>query len=238
MVPSHICRSPMPWVLLHPHTITRLVFALFVGNSLDGLSSLACRIQCPFFLKTSWNVDLFPLSFDPSQMISVPYNSAAFLHKMNKCLPLCMIFQMIFQSTPKSMWLCPSWWHDGFSNSTAWGLDGHAHSAAVAPLGLSHRDFPWLPESFHNIMNLDGERPKLLTSILRWETLSLNWLTILSWSLAQSYCPNYFWVCCSLHILFFFKNIFTKYNWVCQWKHWTVMGARRNQKQTREYAES
>ena len=44
-----------------------------------------------------WPENTFPLSFSPSQMTSGPENSAAFLHKINKCLPLRTIqFQVPF----------------------------------------------------------------------------------------------------------------------------------------------
>ena len=58
MVPSHICRSPMPWMhWCTPIPSQRLFFALFIGNSLWSFSSLTHRIGCKFFQKTSWNVD-------------------------------------------------------------------------------------------------------------------------------------------------------------------------------------
>ena len=124
-----------------------------------------------------------------------------FLCKIKKCLPLYIIqFQVAFLDAAAD---CVEWqWFskvlpspcgyvhhgsmDGFSNNTAWGLDGHAHSAAVTALGLLAPRFPLTPWIFSQyIWTVDGERPKFF-AILRWETLSLNWLTIFSQSLAQS----------------------------------------------------
>ena len=52
----------------------------------------------------------------PTQMTSGPENSAAFLCKISKCLPLCIIqFQVAaldndFPSTPKPMSIMVAWW--------------------------------------------------------------------------------------------------------------------------------
>ena len=50
MVPLHICRSPMPWGLMHPIPSQRLAFPLFVDSNLDGhLRHVESEIR--FFLK-------------------------------------------------------------------------------------------------------------------------------------------------------------------------------------------
>ena len=174
----------------------RLVFVLCVGNS-------------AFFPKTSWNVDspenIFPLSFGPSQMTLGPEN---LMNKWNKCLPLCIIqFQVVFLDAAadcvKSEWfykVLPSPCGH-VSIMVAWRFLKQYRLRAqwftciqqqFPPLVLKYRDYSWLPESFHDFMNCwwcrrdgDGERPKFFANLQR-ETLSLNWLTILSRSLAQS----------------------------------------------------
>ena len=148
-----------------PYHYRGLVFALLVRNSLDGL---------------------FPLG---------PENSAAFLCKINKCLLLCKIqFQVAFfdavADCVKWQWFskvlpspCGYVHHDSMAVSQTIQLEG------LMVMGIQqrfqHRDFPWPPEYFHNIMNC-GWWKFFIFAILHRETLSLNWLTILSRSLAQS----------------------------------------------------
>ena len=52
-------------------------------------------------------------------------------------------------------------------------------------LTFTHQDFPDSLNLFTILWTVDGERPKFF-AILHWESLSLNWLKILSQSLAQS----------------------------------------------------
>ena len=188
----------MPWALMHPHTITEASFALFVGNSLDGVFHLwHIESDIHFSWKESWNIwpdNTFRLSFGPSQKTSGPKNMAAFLSKSSKCLPLCIIqFQVssswcsgklcwvtrIFQSTPEPMWLC--------SIMVAWRFLKQYRLRARWSRAFSSGFHPWplhkiSPDSlnlFTILWTVDGEKPKLF-AILHWETLSLNWLTILS----------------------------------------------------------
>ena len=157
MVPSHIYWSPMPWALMHTHTITEacFFFAVFIANSLDG-----------FFIEsdicTRLTREHFPLFFSPSQI------TWKLQHKINKCLPFCIKqFQVAFL--------------DAAANSVEWEwfskvlprLSGYVHhgsmtvSQTILPegskvtgieqrflaLAFMHQYFLWLPESFHNIMN-------------------------------------------------------------------------------------
>ena len=156
MVSSHICRSPMPWALMHPHPITEAGFCSFRWYSLHNTIS-SCISWCSG--------------------------------------RLCWV-TMIFQSTPEPMWLCPSWWHDGFSNNAIknrnrWSC---AFSSGFRPWPLRTEISPDLLNLFMIIWTVDGERP-ILFAILSWETLSLNWLTILSQSLAQCGEPWPFLAC-------------------------------------------
>ena len=79
--------------------------------------------------------------------------------------------------------------HDGFSNNTAWGLDGLVHSAVVTAFGLYAPEIS--PDSlnlFTILWTVNGERLKLF-AILHWETLSLNRQTIISQNFAQMMHP-------------------------------------------------
>ena len=101
-----------------------------------------------------------------SQMTSSPENLAVFLRKINKCLPICIIqFQVAFLDATADciewQWFCkvlPSpcgyVYHDGFSDNTAWGLDGQAHSASVSALGLYALIFPPNPWIFSRYCEL------------------------------------------------------------------------------------
>ena len=76
MVALHICITPIP--------SQKLVFALFI--SLFHLWHMESDICFP-----KKQADQFPLTFGPSQITSGPENSVAFLCKINRCLPLCII---------------------------------------------------------------------------------------------------------------------------------------------------
>ena len=90
----------MPWTLMHPH-ISFCTFRWLQSGC--SFSSMARRIRHPFFPKTSWNVDLsdqrtrFHCLSVHLRWLSGPENSAAFLCKIYKCLPLCIIqFEVAF----------------------------------------------------------------------------------------------------------------------------------------------
>ena len=102
MVPSNICRSPMPWALMHPRASQWLVFALFVGNSLGGLFNLwHVESDVRFSQKqaeicTHLTREHVSTVFR-SQMTLGPETSVAFQQKIHKRLPLCIIqFQGAF----------------------------------------------------------------------------------------------------------------------------------------------
>ena len=83
--------------------------------------------------------------------------------QINKCLSFCKIqFQVAFLDAAAD---CVAWqWfskvlpspcgyiqHVGFSNNTAWGLDGHGDSAAVSALAFTHQDFPWIFSRYYEL---------------------------------------------------------------------------------------
>lgn len=51
----------------------------------------------------------------------------------------------VFLSTPEPKWLYQSQYHDSFSSSAAWELEGHAHSISVSALGPYTLKFPLSP---------------------------------------------------------------------------------------------
>ena len=142
----------------------------------------------------------FPLSFGPFQMTLGPKNLAAILRKIYKCLPLCIIqFQVAFLDAVAD---CVEWqWFSkvllsplAMSIMVAWRFLkqyrlrarwSHAFSSSYRPWPLLTEISPDSLNLFMVLCTVDGEIPKLF-AILRWETLSLNWLTVLSQSLAQS----------------------------------------------------
>ena len=153
----------------------------FLWFPFNQLSIKACRPRCVHSLanqwlewtkgaennqKTSRHSGPPGLEFDTCALDGRPI---IFFNSGGKYTSLCIIqFQvafldaaaglcwvtMIFQSTPEPMWLCPSWWHDGISNNTAWRLNGHAHSAAVSALGLYAPRFPLTPWIFSRYYEL------------------------------------------------------------------------------------
>ena len=97
-----------------------------------------------------WPENYFPLSFCPSQMTSGPENSAVFVCKINKCLPLCIIqFQVAFLDAAAD---CVEWqWFSKILPSPC----GYVHhgsmtvSQTIAPEGSCSCSFssgfsPWL----------------------------------------------------------------------------------------------
>ena len=123
----------------------RQFFTLFLGNSLDGLfylwhvefnvrfcpkTTYKCRLICP--------ENTFPLSFGQSQMTLHPENSAAFLHKIIKCLPLCKLHFLMQQWTVLS---------DNDFSKYSCGYVHHGSMTASAHR-LTHQNFPWLSESW------------------------------------------------------------------------------------------
>ena len=146
---------------------------------------------------------MFPLSFGPSQFTLGPENLVAFLHKINKCLPLCIIqFKVAFLDAAAD---CVEWqWFSKvlpspMSIMVAWRLSqtiitwgsqwSCAFTSSCCPWPLRTEITPDSLNLFTILWTVDGERLHLrrkFYAILRWETLSLNWLTILSQSLAQS----------------------------------------------------
>ena len=154
MVPSHIGRSPMPWALMHHHTITEAGFCTFQLVTV-----------CMFFIHL-WHVES-DICFSQKQAemwtcltrvhVSTVFQSisdyfcaqiilAVFLHKINKCLPLCVIqFQVAFLDAAADCFEC-QWFpkvlpslcgyvHPGTITVSQTipldSLDGHTHSAAV-----------------------------------------------------------------------------------------------------------
>ena len=111
-----------------------------------------------------WPENTFSLFFGPSE------NSAEFLQKMYKCLPLCIIlFEVAFlDAAAECVWLSDNDFPKysrahvamsimvacSFSNNTAWGLNGHVHSAAVSTLGLYAPRFPQTPWIFSRYYEL------------------------------------------------------------------------------------
>ena len=229
-----ICRSPMLWALMHPQTITEAGFLHFP----------LVTVWMVFFIFGMWNpTSVLPGLDSPDQRtrfhclsvhlrgLSAQRTRGAFLRQMIKCLPLCIIqFQVAFLDAQAD---CVEWqWFSKVLLSPR-GCVHHGSmtvSQTIPPEGSMvtciqqrfpplafHLYFPWLPGSFHDIMDLNSLQS------LCWETWSLNWLTILSQKpqpiLASRtvllvtfpvFClyPNFFWVW--RHLLFF---IFTKYNW-------------------------
>ena len=193
---DHPCR----WHWCTPIPSQRLVFALFLGNNLDGLFHL-WHVESDVKLKCGldWPENTFPLSFGPSQMTSGSENSA-FVCKVNKCLPLCKIqFQVAFLDAVADY---VEW--QWFSKVLPSPCD-YAHHGRITfsqtippegflPLAFTHKISPHSLNLFTILWTVDGERPTLF-AILRWETLSLNWLTILSRSLAQSGEPRLILAC-------------------------------------------
>ena len=116
---------------------------------------------------TSEPENTFPLSFGPSQMTSGPENSVAFLCKINKCLPLCIIqFQVAFLDAAAD---CVEWqWfskvlpspcgyvHHGSMTVSQTIPEGSmvTHSAAVSALGLYAPRFPLTPWIFSRYYEL------------------------------------------------------------------------------------
>ena len=103
-----------------------------------SFSSSAHRIRCPFFPKNKLKCGLvlpentFPLSLGPSQMTSGPKKSAAFLHKCG---------YVNDGSMTVSQTILPE------------GSMVTRIQQGFPPLVFTDGDFPWLPESFHDIMN-------------------------------------------------------------------------------------
>ena len=118
-------------------------------------------------------------------MTSGPENSAAFLRKINKCLPLCIIqFQVAFLDAAAD---CVEWqWFSKVLPSPC----GYVHHGSMTvsqtippegsmvtciqqqflPLAFTHQDSPDSLNLFTILWTVDGERPKFF-AILRWETL-------------------------------------------------------------------
>ena len=126
-------------------------------------------------------------------------NSAAFLRKINKCLHLCIIqFQVAFLDAALDCVEGQWFFNCGYIHHGIMGVSQTIPPGAwwmvtriqqwFPPLAFMHRDLQWLPESLHNIMNsiMYYELMVKFFAILHWETLCLNWLTILSHSLTQS----------------------------------------------------
>ena len=167
---DHPCRGH--WCT--PIPSQRLVFVLFIGNSLDGLFHLwHVESGHPFFPKTSWNVDSsdqrtrFHLSLVHLRWLRAQRTLQRFCSKINKCLPLCIIqFQVAFLDAVAD---CVEWqWFSKVLPSPC----GYVHhgsmtiSQTIPPEGsmvtLIQQQFPPLafsieisPDSlnFHNIMN-------------------------------------------------------------------------------------
>ena len=153
MYADHPCRGH--WCT--PIPSQRLAFTLFVGKSRWSFSSLAHRIQRPFFPKTSWNVD-----------------QRTRFHYLLVYLRLhCIMqrgswtqFQIVFLEQQRTVLsdnnfqkYCQA--HVTMSIMVAWrflkkippeGSVMHIQQRFL-PLGFTHKDFSWLPEFFHNIMN-------------------------------------------------------------------------------------
>ena len=181
---------------------TWLVFAIFVANSLDGLFPLWHVESNVHFSQKQAEMWTRLTREDVSSVFRSisddfePRELVAFLRKMNKCLPLCIIqFQVAFLDTAAD---CVEWQQFSKLLPSQWGNVHHGSMMVsqtippeglmvthiqqrLTPLAFTHRDFPWLPESFHDIMNCGWWK-----TILYWEALSLNWLKILSWSLQNT----------------------------------------------------
>ena len=151
--------------LMHPHTITdsgfvggfRMVFFIFgTYKSLFPKNELKCGFV--------WPENTFPRSFGPSQIASGLENFI--LRKIHECLPLCIIqFQVAFLDAPAD---CVERWWFSKVHPSPWGYIHHGSitvSQAIPPEGLmvtriqqwflplAFTHFPWLPESFHDVMN-------------------------------------------------------------------------------------
>ena len=146
-----------------------------------SMSSLARRIRHPFFPKTSWNVDLSDQR-TCSHCLSVHHR---WLRVQRKDFPKY------------------SWTHVAMSITVAWSFVkryrlrarwSHAFSSGFRFWLLRTKIFPDSLNIFMILWTVDGERPKFFTS-LHWETLSLNWLAIISQSLPQSGEPRLILAC-------------------------------------------
>ena len=184
----------------------KLVFALFLANSLDGLFIFGTSIQRPFFPKTSWNVDLSKQRTH-LHWLQPLRTREVFLCKINKCLSLCIIqFQVAFLDILAE---CVEWqWfskvllspcdyvhHGSITVSQTIPSEG-SMVMCIQPLAFTHRECPWLAKSFHNIMNCGW-----------WNTFEhFNWLTQ---SLAESDEPRPIHACkhLSLWWMFFLYSI-------------------------------
>ena len=134
-----------------------------------------------FSLVTVWmGFFILGTSFGPSQIPLGPENSAVFLCKINKCLlPFMIQLQVSFIDAAEDCveW---QWFSKVLPNSCG---DVHHGSIAVSqtippegsmvmriqqrfpPLAFTHQDFPWHPESFHNMMNCWWWKTKIMCNI-------------------------------------------------------------------------
>ena len=143
---------------------TEAGFCTFFGKSLDGLFHLwHIESDVHFSQKQAemWTCLTREHSLGPSQMNFGP-RELAFLRKIYKCLPLCTIqFQVAFLGAadidfPKYSRAHVAIHHGSMMVSQTIPPEGSMVTCIqqrFPPLGFTHRDFPWLPESFHGIMN-------------------------------------------------------------------------------------
>ena len=189
-----------------PITSQRLIFALFVGNSLDGLF-LHWHVECEFFPKTSWNVDSsdqrtrFHCLSVHLRWLPDPENSMHFSTKWINAF----LFQVAVLDAAADCADC--WWFPKVHLSP--GGDVHHRSMTVLnnTAELTHNSH----KVWHKVVN---HNPSLLEKTWSWypipRLLSVKLRimepsgAVLFVTFSVLFCPNFFWVCCRRHILLFF----------------------------------
>ena len=206
---SHICEGT-------PITSQRLVFALFVGNSLDGISHLwhvesnvyvmsdvfpQNKLNCRLF-RLVWPENTFPPSFGPSQMTLGPDNSAAFtiIKIQFRLIQLQVAFLDAAADCVKWQWfyevlLRPCGYvHHG---SMPVFLKQYQPEGSMVthiqqwfpPLAFTHRDFPWLSSWYYELWMVKDLNS--LRSCIQKHCLWMEWqLSHKVWHKAENYDPS------------------------------------------------